>query len=129
MSDIWAVGADEHDQQAFLAAEIVATHLLARNNIGEQKIGRAGTQLKFHGRFGECHFFLLWVVKFAFVRTGASNLVRASRLTDAADLKESWLSLMHSEPEVLISQPGRDTAARRTVQESDLNQKRLVDLF
>ena len=36
---VGAVGADEHDQQGLLAAEIVAADGLAGDNVGEREVG------------------------------------------------------------------------------------------
>ena len=56
--DVGAVGADEHDQQRLLAAEVVAADGLAGYHVGERKVRRNGAQFE-HGGFGKCHWWYL----------------------------------------------------------------------
>ncbi len=49
MLDIGAMGADEHDQQALLAAEVIAPHDVAGDHVAQLKIRGFGAQLELHG--------------------------------------------------------------------------------
>ena len=50
------MGADEEDEQGFVAAEVVAADDLVADDVGEREVGRDGAERE-HGGFGEGHDF------------------------------------------------------------------------